>query len=217
MWSESWGAMIWGGGMVAPVPALGPVGWILLGAMLGVLGVHSRGRLSKAGAGLAFLGIAALPFAGMAAQVVLPHTFSNGTVADATEVNANFVALEAESNNQDDRILALEGPAFDSGWVAVSGNAQVTVNHGLGVIPSRVSVQVASSSSPSTVYIGGAMWQYLDGEGGRGTVVTDLTSSSLKIRTGRSSACPVFDTYLINAGSNRVCLSSGYARVLVWE
>ena len=41
-------------------------------------------------------------------QVAIPHTFSNGTVADADSVNANFQALIVESNDQDSRISALE-------------------------------------------------------------------------------------------------------------
>lgn len=35
------------------------------------------------------------------AGVTLPHTFSNGAVADATEVNANFGALKAALDQRD--------------------------------------------------------------------------------------------------------------------
>ncbi len=44
-----------------------------------------------------------------AVQVVLPHTFVDGTVALASQVNENFGTLAAESNAQDLRIAALEG------------------------------------------------------------------------------------------------------------
>jgi hypothetical protein len=52
--------------------------------------------------------VAAIPLAAYAAQISVPYDFVNGTVADATEVNANFDALEAESNGQDNRITTVE-------------------------------------------------------------------------------------------------------------
>ncbi|WP_157828041.1 hypothetical protein [Paraglaciecola sp. MB-3u-78] len=47
-----------------------------------------------------------------AAEVVIPHTFSNGQVADATDVNANFKALADETNANNTRIGVLEGGKF---------------------------------------------------------------------------------------------------------
>jgi hypothetical protein len=44
--------------------------------------------------------------ASYAATVSMPYSFSNGTIADATEVNANFNTLVTESNAQDSRIAA---------------------------------------------------------------------------------------------------------------
>jgi len=46
--------------------------------------------------------------ASYAATVSMPYSFSNGTIADATEVNANFNTLVTESNAQDSRIATLE-------------------------------------------------------------------------------------------------------------
>lgn len=37
----------------------------------------------------------------------LPHTFSNGAIADATEVNDNFAALRDAINDLDSRVSAL--------------------------------------------------------------------------------------------------------------
>ncbi|MHC4109241.1 MAG: hypothetical protein ACYSTY_14260, partial [Planctomycetota bacterium] len=60
--------------------------------------------------------VVAIPLAAYAATVSVPYNFVNGTVADATEVNANFSALVAESNAQDARLTALEtGGAAPSG------------------------------------------------------------------------------------------------------
>ena len=66
------------------------------------LGASRRGRFAL-GAVVAMA--AAVSYA---ATVSVPHTFTNGTVADAGQVNANFSALETESNAQDLRIAALE-------------------------------------------------------------------------------------------------------------
>jgi len=52
--------------------------------------------------------VVAIPLAAYAAQISVPYNFVNGTVADATEVNANFTTLETESNAQDLRLAALE-------------------------------------------------------------------------------------------------------------
>ena len=41
----------------------------------------------------------------------VPFTFTNGTVANATEVNANFTAVETAVNDNDTRISTLEGLA----------------------------------------------------------------------------------------------------------
>ena len=46
--------------------------------------------------------------ASYAATVSLPYSFTNGTIADADHVNANFGALVAESNDQDSRLSVLE-------------------------------------------------------------------------------------------------------------
>jgi hypothetical protein len=82
--------MLWG--QLAAVPALSFWGVILLAAVLGVLG----GRRLRSGRprtlGMIALGLALLvPISARA----LPFTFTNGTVADATQVNANFAALVA--------------------------------------------------------------------------------------------------------------------------
>jgi hypothetical protein len=53
--------------------------------------------------------VVAIPLAADAATIFVPYTFVNGTVADATEVNANFNTLVLESNAQDSRITAHTG------------------------------------------------------------------------------------------------------------
>jgi hypothetical protein len=205
--------MIWG---MNAVPMTGPVGWMLLGAALMLVGARLRKRPSPTTtAAVLFVAVLAVPLTGGAAQILLPHLFVNGTVADANEVNANFALLETESNDQDDRISNLEGPDYVSGWTAISSGGTVTFNHDLGVIPTRVTLQVGASASPDVVYIGGDLWKNLDSEGGRGTLVTDVTAMDLVVRSGTSAFCGVFDTFA--AAGPRRCLASGYVRALVWD
>jgi hypothetical protein len=66
-------------------------------------------RRALAGCALALLLAAWLgPSLGRARQVMPPHRFTNGEVADADEVNANFDELSAGINDNDERLAALE-------------------------------------------------------------------------------------------------------------
>ncbi|MBW1689090.1 MAG: hypothetical protein JRS35_29070 [Deltaproteobacteria bacterium] len=71
---------------------------------------------------VAVLGVAAVSYA---AQISMPYTFVNGTIADANEVNANFGVLVTESNAQDLRIGALEA--------SPPGGTVTSVNTGSGL------------------------------------------------------------------------------------
>ncbi len=92
MWgSENWGEMIWSG--LRAVPLMGPLGFLAMAACFLVGGyiMQSRHR-SRWLTHLAVTAMLVVPLAAVAAGM-LPHTFINGTVADADEVNANFSAL----------------------------------------------------------------------------------------------------------------------------
>jgi hypothetical protein len=82
--------MIWGRA-AASVPALGFWGVLLLGAVLGAVGVRLlRGARPRALGVLALALAIAIPLSAGAVTLI---TFTNGTVADANQVNANFAAL----------------------------------------------------------------------------------------------------------------------------
>ena len=109
-WGESWGSMVWGA--VAAVPSLGLAGGVLLVLLL--VGLSWWRKPGRAGALLGLL----LAF-GLApvseAQVSVPNTFVNGTLADADQVNANFDAVEAAVNDNDARVSSVEGDAATNG------------------------------------------------------------------------------------------------------
>jgi hypothetical protein len=83
--------MVWGAAAPSAVPMMDGLGLGLLALVL--IGLAIRGLRSRATLGLmvlaSFVGAADLA----EAQVTIPNTFTNGQVADAAEVNANFSAL----------------------------------------------------------------------------------------------------------------------------
>ena len=90
-WGENWGVMVWGAAPSA-VPSIDGLGLGLLALVL--IGLAIRAVRSRATLGLmvlaSFVGAADLA---EAQGVTIPNTFTNGEVADAGEVNANFSAL----------------------------------------------------------------------------------------------------------------------------
>lgn len=123
MWEQDWGTMIWGGG--AQVPTMGPFGWLLLGALVGAAGVLYRRPLSKAGTAVALLAIGVVPLSALA----VPHLFTNGTVADADEVNANFADIES----------ALPNLAYSGEFIALKNDQTLgTVTTSMGSSTDRV-------------------------------------------------------------------------------
>jgi hypothetical protein len=90
-WGENWGEMVWGASAPSAVPSMDGLGLGLL--VLVLIGLAVQGLRSRATLGLMVLAslVGAADLA--EAQVTIPNTFTNGEVADAAEVNANFSAL----------------------------------------------------------------------------------------------------------------------------
>ena len=105
MWNEVWGKMYWG---TSAVPGPGAL-WLLVVAV--ILLTAGRRALRRSGARplavLLLAGLVVVPIAAWAA-ITLPHSFSNGTVADADEVNANFAALAAAVEANEARLAEID-------------------------------------------------------------------------------------------------------------
>lgn len=72
----------------------------------------------------------ALPVVLAASTVTLPHTFTNGAVASASDVNANFSAVATAVNDNAARIALLEGTSstldcYTTGWSAQTACASL--------------------------------------------------------------------------------------------
>ena len=84
MWGQAWGSMIWGNSAV--VPAVPPGSMVLLAGCFMLIGVLFAKRRNRT----AMLVLVAVGIPLSARALGLPYTFSNGTTADAAQVNANF-------------------------------------------------------------------------------------------------------------------------------
>ena len=129
MWGANWGEMIWGGGVAgAPATAIPVSAWALitLGIAIGIVGAKLANNRNIQMASITF--IVLLP--ALAIGVGLPHTFVNGTVADAEQVNANFSALArqhvvaADSNDQViGPVVGTDGPTVADVVISSSSGA----------------------------------------------------------------------------------------------
>jgi hypothetical protein len=81
--------MIWGQSAAAPAMSFGAT--LLLGALMALVAVRFMPRSRPRTTALVVAGLAL--FVPLAARATLPFSFTNGTIADATQVNANFAAV----------------------------------------------------------------------------------------------------------------------------
>ena len=91
---------------------MGKLGVLVLA--LGLGGVAARAiKRSRSAASLLVVGLAVpmlSPFAN-AQTVSVPYDFTNGSAADANQVNANFDAVETQVNDNDSRITTAQSAA----------------------------------------------------------------------------------------------------------
>jgi IPTL-CTERM motif len=153
MWTQIWGQLIWGQPGAA-VPALGFWGVLILGAMLGILAVYCLRRAKPRTVGAIAVGLAL--FIPISAGAVTLITFTNGTVADANQVNANFAALNPVSGFNE----MISIPAIGT---------QTDVSSPTFVAPRAMTCTVNTESSiivPSSTPVGSAFMRALKIENG---------------------------------------------------
>ena len=146
-WGEPWGTLVWGAGVPA-VPLLDGWGLSLLLVAVCLVGAYWA-RRSRPGLAVSSLVVAlVIPLAVAAGTVTVPNTFTNGTAADAGEVNANFDAVEASVNDNDSRITTALSTA-DSNAAGISFSTPVISGN-----TSNISTNTAAISSSATAISG---------------------------------------------------------------
>ena len=144
MWGSNWGEMIWGGNTGLQIP-IGPWALVALGFVLGAYAVYThRNRATHT---VPFILILCVPAVAVIAASV-PNVFENNTVADATEVNANFNALVSAINSLEDRVATLESALSVSktGDVSLVGT-NVTVKAAVVARLEGVSTEIQAASN----------------------------------------------------------------------
>ena len=108
MWGVgSWGTMLWGVEALT-VPLASPLGWMVLGSLLTIVGwVVLRRSGTRAASTLAAL-VVLVPLTAWAGSVGPLQGFVNGTIADAIHVNENFAAVAAAVDDNDARLDQLD-------------------------------------------------------------------------------------------------------------
>lgn len=103
--------------------------------------------------------LAIVPAAAYAAVISVPNTFSNGTVADANEVNANFDTLVIESNDQHTRLVAVEAQvAANASSIATNTTVIATQGGSIATLQTDVGANtagVAANGAAIAVNAGG--------------------------------------------------------------
>jgi hypothetical protein len=184
MWGQSWGQMIWGKQASAAVPAL-PGGMLLLLAGLLLWVGYRMGRRQHAPRLMAVaigFGLALVPIAIVHATSTfgVPFSFTNGTVADATQVNQNFSALTAEINALRNQTSVLTDCDFGSraGTLvdcALGNGGASIVAPGDNALVSAVRVPQGATITSADVWVGDTntstnlrvcLWGMFDSSGG---------------------------------------------------
>ena len=124
---DNWGALVFGAGVAPPVvPGLGLLGGTILAMGLAATAAWMlRKRRPALGLSL-MLVLVAIPLAVVAGTVTQPHTFTNGTVADADEVNENFTAVKTAVDDNDARTTSAQSTADSAASTAATAQSTAT-------------------------------------------------------------------------------------------
>ena len=203
MWGENWGDMIWGGAGV-PVAMVPISAWalLILGFVLGITAVLARN--SHLARMFPFTFFLLVPFVAVVA-VNLPHTFSNGTVADANQVNENFSAVKDGLGG-----FTISGSGPNS--IPIPNNIieeYCEDADGCEMIISRTDVTIPNRP---VVARGRLIAEYVSQGGLRNIYAENTIASGVQTRGGLDGDNN-FDSYLSPTSSFTVCTVRDYAVV----
>ena len=175
-----------------PVPAMGPLYLALLaGALLGAASVLYRKRLVQAALTCSIVALALAPFVAVALASV-PHTFVNGTVADANEVNENFSSIVDSLNSVEHFLIEID-PSF---------HGPLPVTHQFSLSEERAAILLISgsafSSSPGQEI---GVLVSINGFSFSSKVFTNVASSHVALMPGLSA-------HILPAGTNTVVVQA---------
>ena len=189
--------MVWSAAVA--VPLMSPFGYTVLAAafLLGGAALQSRSRARWAASFGAFA-LALAPLA-VIASVTVPHVFENGTPADADQVNENFEALAAGTPS-----------SFDSGFVAVGPNQDVSFAHDLGTTAVVASLYFTPDPESDRVY-GPAPLAWGLPVAASGAAIASLTETTVTVRTGADFRIPSAAPGV----PGQELLASGFVRVVL--
>jgi len=160
--------------------------------------------------------LAVIPLSASAGTLSLPHTFANGTPADADQVNANFAAGQAAVNDNDGRISTLES-GIQVNADAISDNAAELDSH-TAVLPTlqvRVDGSCPVGQSIRAVSADGTVNCELDSDTtyGAGAGITlsggSFSSDSSVVQLRVSDGCPVGESIRAIASDGTVTCEMG--------
>lgn len=172
----------------------------------------------------ALLGVSTLPTGGGALVQSSPATVAGVNVGGNASINGNETvsgtanisgnAVFGSNATVTGTLTALGGvvPDWDSGWVNTPGNADVTLTHGLGVVPSHVQVWFRDSGNaswvnPATFY----------DEGGFATNGPTYALSTSQIRYRVRTRPISFFNYSGAGVYQEAVVNSGQYRFLLWK
>lgn len=100
---------------------------------------------------------------------------------------------------------------YDSGWFSVTSGSNYTKTHGLGTTNMIIRVYMSTDSGGANPWIQEGI--YNTDNGSKGTSVTDITTTSLTLRTSSDYA----GFYLPGSSDNITNVFSGYMRVVAFS
>lgn len=132
----------------------------------------------KASYKLMFIGALTLLTGTVTAATTVPNTFTGGTAASASEVNANFTALANAIDALEARVAALENPTIDANFLNGKTFCLMSVNSEVGA--SNVPTDTSDPDPANHTFA----WSYAANGVARGTIVfSSTTALTLQLTT----------------------------------